>query len=478
MRKALTSVLVVVATVAGATLALGTFPREHRLDVGTVRLSVDPGHAGALDLYVPLVDWGVRFPVVRLPARINVDVRSVDRDAVVKLAGSGDLDAAFVRRQARAALVSFLRLAILVSVLGGLAVGALVALAARSDRGPRLRTSLGVALGTSLACGVALVIGLPPRSNVDTPQYYANGPEVPTALRALETLGDSTQTLDDEIDEQLVGIARFVNAPAGRALLASGAPRLTIASDLHNNVIALPALERAARGGPLLFAGDLTDRGSPVEQALVLRVARVGSQLVFVAGNHDSDVLERKLARAGAVVLTRNGRLRSDGATDGRIVQRVDGLRIAGYDDPLKRLARDGYTDNGAKHTAADRQRFADWLAPLRGRVDVVMVHNPGLAEIGFQSLRDDPPRAPLVLVEGHTHKAALETLGTVSVINAGTVGGGGTGKLAQADGHIGLARMTFTRRPSFVPRAADLVEIDPGDGEAQARRFRLEPGA
>ncbi|HEV2775793.1 MAG TPA: metallophosphoesterase, partial [Solirubrobacteraceae bacterium] len=413
MRRALTILLVVVASGAGATTALGTFPREHRLDVGTVRLSVDPGHRGALDLYVPLVDWGVRFPVVRLPARINVDVRSVDRDAVVELAGSGELDAAFVRGQARDALVSFLRLAILVAVLGGLALGALVALAARSRGGPRLRTSLFVAVGTALACGVALVVGLPPRSNVDTPQYYANGPEVPTALRALQTLGASAQTLDDEIDEQLVGIARFVNAPAGRAPLGDTAPRLTVASDLHNNVIALPALERAARGGLLLFAGDLTDRGSPVEQALVLRVARAGSELVFVSGNHDSDVLERKLARTGEIVLTRNGRLRGDGSTDGRVVQRVANVRIAGYDDPLKRLATEEYADNGATYTPAEQRRFADWLAPLLGKVDVVMVHAPGLAQIALQSLRDDPPVAPLVLVVGHTHKPSLETFGS-----------------------------------------------------------------
>lgn len=476
MRKVLTILLVVVATVAGAVVALGTFPREHRLDVGTVRLSVDPGHRGALDLYVPLVDWGVRFPVVRLPARINVDVRSVDRDAVVRLAGAGDLDPAVVRTQARDALASFLRLAILVSVLGGLALGGLVALAARSDRGPPLRATLAVAGATALACGVALVIGLPPRSDVGVPQYYANGPEVPRALRALETIGASSRTLDDEIDEQLVGIARFVNAPAGRAALDDTAPRLTIASDLHNNVIALPALERAARGGPLLFAGDLTDRGSPVEQALVLRVARAGSQLVFVSGNHDSDVLERKLARTGAVVLTRSGRLRGNGTTDGRIVQRAAGLRIAGYDDPLKRRAIEGYADNGADYSEVQQQRFADWLERLRGNVDVVLVHAPGLARLARERLRDDPPRTPLVLVVGHTHTAALERLGPVSVVNPGSVGGGGTGNLKDAGGDIGLVRLTFTRRPAFVPRAADLVQIDPGDGEAVARRFRLDP--
>ena len=131
---------------------------------------------------------------------------------------------------------------------------------------------------TALVIGAALVVLLPPRSNVDSPQYYANGPEVPAALRTLESLGASAATLDDEIDEQLVGIARLVNAPAGRPPLAEQHPRLTVASDLHNNVIALPALERAARGGPLLFAGDLTDKGSAIERALVRRVVDAGAE--------------------------------------------------------------------------------------------------------------------------------------------------------------------------------------------------------
>jgi predicted phosphodiesterase len=477
MRKALTILLVVAATVGGAVATLGTFHLERRLDVGTVRLSVDPGHDGALDLYVPLVDWGVRFPVVALPARINVDVRSVDRDVVVRLAGAGKLNAALVRSQARDALATYLRLAILVAIAGGLALGVLVALAVRGGRGPRLRTTLAATLVTALGCGAALVFGLPPRSNVDSPQYYANGPEVPTALRALESIGASSKTLDDEIDEQLVGIARFVDAPAGRAVLSNSLPRLTVASDLHNNVIALPALESAARGGLLLFPGDLTDRGSPVEQQLVLRIARAGTRLVFVSGNHDSDVLERKLAGVGAIVLTRTGRLRGNGTTDGNVVQRVAGLRIAGYDDPLMRLARDAYRDNGAIYAPDEQQRFDDWFEPLRGKVDIVMVHAPALAQIALQSLRDDPPTAPLLLVEGHTHKAALDRYGHVTVLNAGSVGGGGTGNLAEAGGggDIGLARLTYSVKPSFLPRAADLVQIDPGDGNAQARRFRLE---
>jgi predicted phosphodiesterase len=478
MHKALIVAVVVAASLAAGITALGTFHLDRTIAVGSVRLSVDPGHQGALDLYVPVVDWGVRFPVVRVPARVNVDVRAVDRAAVVRLAEAGSLDTRFVRSQARDALAFYLRLAILFSVAAALAFGMLVALAVRGGRGPRLRTTIAAAAVTALAGGVALVVLLPPRSNVDTPQYYANGPEVPTALRTLESFGASARTLDDEIDQQLVGIARLVTAPAGRPPVER-LPRLTVASDLHNNVLALPALERVARGGPLLFVGDLTDRGSALEQSLVLRIVKAGSPFVFVSGNHDSDVLERKLARSGAIVLTRTGRLRGDGTTDGRLETTVRGLRIAGYDDPLKRLARDGYRDNGATPTPAQEAAFTNWLAPLRGKVDIVMVHEPALAATAVAQLRADPPTTPLLVLEGHTHKSSLVHDGTLTVLNAGTVGGGGTGNLASTvGGNIGLARVTYAIRPAFAPAAADMVEIDPGDGGAQAKRVRLDLAA
>jgi predicted phosphodiesterase len=478
MAKALLILVVILATVVGAGTSLATYHADRDLDVGSVRLSVDPFHRGALDLYVPLVDWGVRFPVVRLPVRLNVDVRSIDRDAVVSLAEAGKLDVQHVRVQARDALASYLRLAIGFAVLWGLALGLLVALAVRGGSGPKLRWTIATAVASALAIGVALVVLLPPRSNVDSPQYYANGPEVPAALRTLESLGASQTTLDDEIDEQLVGIARLVNAPADRAQLGPQLPRLTVASDLHNNILAVPALERAAAGGPVLFAGDLTDKGSPIERALVLRIVHAGTAFVFVSGNHDSDVLEHQLARAGAIVLTRAGRLNADGST-GALVTKVGGLRIAGYDDPLMRLAADNYKDRGASPTEADQQAFASWLQGLVGKVDVVMVHEPGLAKLGVDALRADPPSKPLLIVWGHTHKVELTHHGTLTTLNPGTLGAGGTGNLAGGGGgNIGLARLIYRNTPQFEPLAADLVQIDPGTGSAQAERHRLdEPG-
>jgi hypothetical protein len=158
------------------------------------------------------------------------------------------------------------------------------------------------------------------------------------------------------------------------------------------------------------------------------------------------------------------------------VVTRVHGLRIAGYDDPLMRLARDGYRDNGATPTLAEQVQFTNWLAPLRGKVDVVMVHEPALAATAVDALRTDPPATPLLVVEGHTHKPSLEHHGTLTVLNSGTVGGGGTGNLASSvGGKIGLARLTYAIEPAFAPAAADQVEIDPNDGEARAQRVRLD---
>ena len=206
----------------------------------------------------------------------------------------------------------------------------------------------------------------------------------------------------------------------------------------------------------------------------MLRVVNAGTQLVFVSGNHDSDVLERKLARNGAIVLTRAGRLNGDGST-GDLVVRVGGLRIAGYDDPLKRLARERYADNGATYTEAEQQAFATWLQALAGRVDVVMVHAPGLARLAVEALRADPPATPLLIVWGHTHTPELDDEGTLTTLNPGSLGGGGTGNLADGGGDIGLARLIYRTTPSFDPLAADLVQIDPGTGSAQAQRHRLD---
>ena len=463
-----------VATLAGSYLALVSFRQDRVLSVGEIRLSVSPGHKGALDIYVPLVDWGARFEAIRLPARLRVDLKTIDRDVVKRVATGGQVDVQSVRKDARDAIATYLRNLVLLVLLCGGSLGVLVAFAVRGGATPKLRYTTGAAVTTALLTAIALVILLPPRGPIDTPQYYAFGPDIPRALEAVETAQRSTRALDQELDAQLVGLARLVTAPANRPALEDR-PRLTLASDLHNNVLALPILERTAARGPVFFAGDLTDRGSPIEAALTRRVTRTGTPFVFVPGNHDSDTLARQLAGDGAVVLTRSGRLGENGETSGRPIVTVAGLRVAGYDDPFERQADDNFADRyNRTPDPAEVARFATWMRGVRDDVDIVMVHNPALLTDALTELDADPPSKPLTILVGHTHAAELTRRPGATVINAGTVGAGGTGNLLERE-KIGIARLSYEAEPSFEPLAVDMVTIDPRSGSATARRERLD---
>jgi predicted phosphodiesterase len=461
--------LVIAATLAGGLIALAAYERTSRLSAGTVRLSVAPLHRGSLDLYVPLVDWGVRFGAVRFPARLQADVRSVDREAVRRYAQGGSLDLAELRAQARDAIKGYLERLLAVTALSAAGLGLLTALALRG----RVRRHALVAGGVTVVLVAALAVLLPPRGALDRPQYYAYGPDIPRALDAVESVERSTRAIDQELDAQLVGLARLVVDP-GRRQPLTGRPTVTIASDLHNNVLALPTLEQVAGKGPLLFPGDLTDRGTPLETSLIARVTHLGHPFVFVSGNHDSDSLERRLARSGALVLTQDGRLNADGSL-GPVINDVAGLRVAGYSDPFERRASEDFADRfDNAPTAAMQDAFTGWMRGLVGRVDVILVHEPALIAPALEVLRDRPPSRPIVFVVGHTHVAAVEHDPGFDEINGGSVGAGGTGNLTERT-PIGIARLIYTTRPSFQPLAADLVSIDPGTGAATARRQRLD---
>lgn len=456
--------------VAGLLAGLGAlwlFHSERDLSAARVDLSVQPFHDGALDVYVPVVDWGVRFPGVRMPARLSVEVRAVDRERAAQLAGGSAGATAQVRSEARDAIAAFLRA--LAGVCAAAALGG-AALAVLLLRAPARLVAWGLVPAAAWIGAIAFLLA--PRGDLGDPQYYAHGPDIPVALRAVQNVTRSSSQLGEAVDEQLVGLARLV-APGARPTLR-GATRLTVASDLHNNVLTVDALRRAAAGGPVLFVGDLTDSGTPLESAAVRGVTRTGRPFVFSAGNHDSDRLQLDLARRGAVVLTPEGRLLPDGRY-GPVVNRVAGLRMAGYSSPNMRRAGEGYRDRGGRWNIAMQADFEQWLLRLAGKVDVVLVHEPQIAQPALAAWRVRHPDEPLLVVSGHTHRQAIDAAGSVVSVNGGTIGAGGTGNLDEGQ-DIGLAVATVGRDP-FRPLAVDLVQIDPGDGNSTASRTRLDEG-
>ncbi len=195
----------------------------------------------------------------------------------------------------------------------------------------------------------------------------------------------------------------------------------------------------------MFFAGDLSDRGSPLETALVARVTEIGRPFVFVSGNHDSDRSAQQLADDGAIVLTERGRLKRGGDL-GPVVNEVGGMRVAGYADPFERRAAEDYRDRYQPQPSEEQlQSFADWLRPLVGELDLVVVHQPALIARALEELEQTPPGRPLVFVVGHTHMPELTRLGDVTIINGGSIGGGGTGNLSDEATDVGLARLSYS---------------------------------
>src|SRR3954471_1827794 len=109
VRRALSITLVLTAPCAGGYLARVGYHQSHTLSVGEIRMSISPGHRGALDVYVPLVDWGARFEAIRLPVRLRVDLQTVNRAVVTDLAQGATLNVEQARAEPRDALASYLK---------------------------------------------------------------------------------------------------------------------------------------------------------------------------------------------------------------------------------------------------------------------------------------------------------------------------------------------------------------------------------
>ncbi|MEO9175948.1 MAG: hypothetical protein ABI317_10595, partial [Gaiellales bacterium] len=198
-RAALAVLATVLAALLGGLLAVWSYSSSRTVSVGTISLSVSPFHAGALDGYVPVVDWGLRFPGGRLPARLMIELRTVNRNAAAGVVRDGLTAAGKVRTEVRRAVVSYLTELALLAAAGALGLGGLTAAALRPRR-PRMRWLLAATLVVAGGWLVAIGALLAPRGALDDPVYYAHGSDIPVALRAVEAATRAPGNLSEEVD--------------------------------------------------------------------------------------------------------------------------------------------------------------------------------------------------------------------------------------------------------------------------------------
>ena len=160
-------------------------------------------------------------------------------------------------------------------------------------------------------------------------------------------------------------------------------------SDLHCSLAMTEVIRRlSARVQPdvVVSSGDDTMNGTAAERACVTREREIGSPFVVATGNHDSDITEAQMRRAGMEVL------------DGEIVP-VNGINFLGDDDPEYNIP---FSVNRVKDRPESEEEMAARLLGVAddSDVDVMLVHQPAAAKV--ITAQPDPPMK--LLMWGHFH--------------------------------------------------------------------------
>lgn len=464
-------------------------PIDRDTAIGDIRLRIQASWHGEVDAYVPIADWGIRASAFSGPMRVRVEPRGVDRQALIR-AADGDREVlARAERDARDAAATAVLRAVLFSGLGVLAAGVFGALlrAALARRRPVPLKQVALWFGAPVVIG-AVVIGLAVlrmTSTFDTnafaqPNFYARGAELSQLLQVSEKVERTSEGYTSSVQRSLSGYAAILNAGANIQVDAEEEDPAVLVSDLHNNTLAIGALERLFASRPVFFAGDLGQAGTEAEaRLLVPRIARIGSPVIAVSGNHDSRLIMRRLAGAGTIVLTDTGRLRADGSTDGRPVQRIGDMTVAGWPDPLEyrgprpddpdRIFSFSERPSGDAEYAAAQARLVRWFDALPERPDAVLIHTNGLAQHLAKTLHERGDDRPLLVLTGHDHKQHVDLYGEgIVVADAGTGGAGGVFGAGTQSVGIASLQLPGGRTPA---RAIDLINVNPVSGSAQADR-------
>jgi predicted phosphodiesterase len=471
LRTAAFVFLCVALALAGSVVALeAAAPESREVTLGTVDVNIAPARSGEVDVYVPVVDWGVRAEPYTAPVAVELEFRSLDRNAALaalRSGGSANASLTGLEGELRDAVADGLRraaaFALLGGVVGGLLGGAVIAVFTR-----RRWLLLGPAAGLAVSfVAVALVGAGVSRFDYGAlrePTFYAHGDELPRLLEFSERVLAAGQGYEDSYGDAVERTEE--RTPIDRAVV--------VASDLHSNSLVLPALEGFTGGKPVFLVGDLTQRGTRYETGIVPGLARLGSPVVAVSGNHDSRALMLAAARRGVLVLTRSGRLLADGTTDGEPVASVAGLRVAGWDDPAESAAGtfEGHLLELKEQALVDAERqFLEWFDALPERPDVVLVHRHGLAHALLAKLAAEGGE-PVLALTGHDHRQHVESEGAHVLVDGGTVGAGGAFGVAEDPSGFALVHLDAEERA----RAVDLVEVEPASGAASAHRVVLTP--
>jgi predicted phosphodiesterase len=379
-------------------------------DIGPVRATMSlepslPAPGGGTEVDIPPLG-SLRFATHRGPLRLVVGVLRLDQADVREILNR-QLDSVSsdrIARDVRRGIVALMVRCLLVSAVGGLAVGLL---AYRRLR-PTLLTG-GVSV-TLLAASLATAGLTWNPAAIVQPRYTGLLDGAPSLIGTADTLITRFQSYRTELGRLVTNVSRLYGVVSTLPTYESNRSTLRVlsVSDLHDNPAAwtiMHSLVSQFHIDLIIDSGDLTDHGSAAEDAMASQIGTFGVPYVFVKGNHDSAGTAAAVARQhNAIVLT------------GTTVD-VAGLRIIGDADPrfTPDLAVQVPTTSELQ-AAGQRLAAAAQAGPAP---DLAVVHDPAEGQAAAADV-------PLV-VAGHTHRRFTQIIGKdTRLFVQGSTGGAG----------------------------------------------------
>jgi predicted MPP superfamily phosphohydrolase/predicted regulator of Ras-like GTPase activity (Roadblock/LC7/MglB family) len=437
---------VTVCVVALAVLLLAPMlgSSDHPVGPGSVSIGFWPTARGHTTLGLPPLGQA-SAPTHRGPVEVRMELRSLD---VPQLIGSdGRVDASALRSSIEADTRGALTAAV---VRFGLVAALVGAVAAAVLPWRRKRTVVLGAVGGGLLAVVLAASALPGFDSRRFDELTYEGP-VDAGRQMMASISTTEGPLDRRVSALTNRLAGLYSATLTQSIADSeGEVVILHISDLHLNPIGAQLARRLATSfdvDAVVDTGDTTSFGSSFEGVYADALADFPVPYLYVAGNHDSRPNRRAIKATPGITALHN-----------RVVD-VEGVRIAGFDDPVITTANPVPKEQRKATEYAAAPAVAQLLK--REQPDVLAVHNPVI-------LRDLVGQVPLAIV-GHGHRSRLGARNGTVVWEVGSTGATGLGSLlVENDLPAGAALLRF-RDGELV--AIDDLEVVGTAGDLQIRR-------
>jgi len=242
------------------------------------------------------------------------------------------------------------------------------------------------------------------------PEYYGALEAAPWMMGLAEQAFIKLDTLSQQLEimaENFYLLFEKVNSLEALSS-AEGTIKVLHVSDYHNNTAALKFVSQVVRSFNVDFVidtGDFTDYATPIEAQLLEYLKDIPVPYIYIAGNHDSPAIIKKLKQFPQVQVISEG------------IVNIKGLNVLGLHDPAS-LDNNIVPPNIEMIGQYQDKLLSLWQESADKPIHIAAVHNYKIGKV----LVGKVP----VIMHGHDHEFKVYQEGSTLVIDAGTTGAAG----------------------------------------------------